>query len=248
VAENCLSLDAFNAIIVGDGAIGSALLDNLLERPGLQRALILGRRAKSAPADDRVVRLRFDATNPESIASAAGMAQQSFTRAHLLINTVGLLHNQTLKPEKRLRDINSENLKDSFMVNATLLPMLAQAFEQMLHHDEPALLASLSARVGSIEDNQMGGWYSYRASKAAHNMLLKTLACEWRVSHSNTVVVALHPGTVRSPLSEPFLTPGYKNRVLTPQECAEKLLGVISTLHVENSGSFFDWQGKSIPW
>lgn len=248
MVDNCLSLDAFNAVIVGDGAIGSALLGALLEKPGLQHLLLLGRSDRPAPDDNRVVRLQFNAGDPGSITDAADTALQAFGRAHLLINTVGLLHNQHLKPEKRLRDIEPQQLKESFVVNATLLPILAQAFEKTLRHDEPAVFASLSARVGSIEDNQMGGWYSYRASKAAHNMLLRTLACEWRITHRNTSVVALHPGTVRSPLSEPFLTPGYKNRVLSPKECAKHLLDVISTLTVEDSGNFYDWQGKSIPW
>ena len=110
------------------------------------------------------------------------------------------------------------------------------------------MLASLSARVGSIEDNQMGGWYSYRASKAAHNMLLKTLAREWRVSHKNVAVVALHPGTVQSRLSEPFVTARYRNRVLAGEESAEALLAVIGGLNAKDTGSFLDWQGKAIPW
>ena len=243
-----LTLDAFNVIIVGDGAIGSALLDNLLTRPGLQRAIVLGRRGDPGTQDKRITRLHFDASDPDSITDAAGAACELLERAHLLINTVGMLHSGSQQPEKRLQNLKPQQLQQSFLINATLLPLLAQAFGKLLRHDEPALLASLSARVGSIEDNQMGGWYSYRASKAAHNMLLKTLALEWKISHRNTTVVALHPGTVSSRLSKPFLTPGYKKRVLTPAECAEALLAVISQLHPESSGKFYDWQGKHIPW
>jgi NAD(P)-dependent dehydrogenase (short-subunit alcohol dehydrogenase family) len=243
-----LTLDAFNVIIVGDGAIGSALLDNLLTRPGLQRAIVLGRRGDPGTQDKRITRLHFDASDPDSITDAASAASELLERAHLLINTVGMLHSGSQQPEKRLQNLKQQQLQQSFLINATLLPLLAQAFSKLLRHDEPALLASLSARVGSIEDNQMGGWYSYRASKAAHNMLLKTLALEWKISHRNTTVVAIHPGTVSSRLSKPFLTPGYKKRVLTPAECAEALLAVISQLHPENSGEFYDWQGKRIPW
>ena len=180
--------------------------------------------------------------------TAAAAASGLIERAHLLINTVGMLHSASQQPEKRLQSLKPQQLQQSFLINATLLPLLAQAFSKLLRHDEPALLASLSARVGSIEDNQTGGWYSYRASKAAHNMLLKTLALEWKVSHRNTTVVALHPGTVSSRLSKPFLTARYKKRVLTPPECAEALLGVISQLHPDNSGKFYDWQGQLIPW
>ena len=248
MTDHFLTLNAFNVIIVGNGAIGSALLNNILTLPGLQRAVVLGRSDSPGPEDERVSRLRFDATDPDSIASAAAATCELFERAHLLINTVGMLHSSDQQPEKRLQSLKPQELQQSFMVNAALLPLLAQAFGKMLRHDEPAMLASLSARVGSIEDNQMGGWYSYRASKAAHNMLLKTLALEWKVSHRNTTVVALHPGTVVSRLSKPFLTPRYKKRVLTPAECAEALLTVIGQLQPENSGNFYDWQGQLIPW
>jgi NAD(P)-dependent dehydrogenase (short-subunit alcohol dehydrogenase family) len=248
LTDHFLTLDAFNVIIVGDGAIGSALLNNLLTLPGLKRAVVLGRSATPGSEDVRISRLRFDATDPDSIACAATATCELLERAHLLINTVGMLHSSSQQPEKRLQSLKPQQLQQSFMVNATLLPLLAQAFGKLLRHDEPAVLASLSARVGSIEDNQMGGWYSYRASKAAHNMLLKTLALEWKISHRNTTVVALHPGTVTSRLSKPFLTPGYKKRVLTPAECAEALLAVISQLQPENSGKFYDWQGQLIPW
>ena len=246
--DNCLALSQFNVVIVGNGAIGSALLENLLQRQSLNRAVVLGRSAHNASDDERVTYVTFDAEDAESVMTAATRVKESLDRVHLLINTVGLLHNQHQGPEKRLKALNPEHLQQSFQVNAILLPLLAQAFSTLLRHDDPAVLVSLSARVGSIEDNQLGGWYSYRASKAAHNMLLKTIASEWRISHRNVAVVALHPGTVYSRLSEPFLSERYKNRVLTPAECASSLLAVIGGLQLEDSGNFYDWQGKSIPW
>jgi NAD(P)-dependent dehydrogenase (short-subunit alcohol dehydrogenase family) len=117
-----------------------------------------------------------------------------------------------------------------------------------MRHPEPAVLASLSARVGSIEDNELGGWYSYRAAKAAQNMLLRTLSREWSLSHRNVSVVALHPGTVESALSAPFISKSYSKRVLTANESAAALITVIDTLRPEQSGEFFDWQGTRIPW
>ena len=246
--DNCLALSQFNVVIVGNGAIGSALLENLLQRQSLHRAVVLGRSTHNASDDKRVTYVTFDAEDAESVLNAATRVKESLDRVHLLINTVGLLHNQHQGPEKRLKTLNPEHLQKAFQVNAMLLPLLAQAFSKLLRHDDPVVLASLSARVGSIEDNQLGGWYSYRASKAAHNMLLKTIANEWRISHRNAIVVALHPGTVYSRLSEPFVSERYKNRVLTPAECASSLLTVIGDLQLEDSGSFYDWQGKSIPW
>ena len=245
---NVLALKSFNAVVVGSGAIGSALVQNLLQREALNRVVVLGRGAHCVPEDDRVTHLTFDAEDAGSVIAAATQVQQTLDSVHLVINTVGLLHNQHQGPEKRLKAVDPDHLQKSFQVNAVLLPLLAQAFSKSLRHNEPATLASLSARVGSIEDNQLGGWYSYRASKAAHNMLLKTIAREWRVSHPNVTVVALHPGTVYSRLSEPFLTERYKNRVLSPPECACSLLEVIGDLQQEDSGSFYDWQGKSISW
>jgi NAD(P)-dependent dehydrogenase (short-subunit alcohol dehydrogenase family) len=248
LTDHFQALEAFNVIIVGDGAIGSALLDNLLRRPALAHAVVLGRIDKAGMQDARVTRLLFDAGEPESITRAASRAGELIGRAHLLINTVGMLHSGSQQPEKQLRSLDPQHLQQSFLVNATLLPLLAQAFGKLLRHDEPSMLVSLSARVGSIEDNRAGGWYSYRASKAAHNMLLKTLALEWKLSHRKTTVVALHPGTVISRLSEPFISPSYAKPLLSPAESAAALLQVMTQLQPEHSGSFYDWQGQRIPW
>lgn len=239
------ALPRFNAMVVGSGAIGSAFASALLARDNLAQLLVLRRSDRGGSDDPRVRYLSFDAACGDALPELAGVGVD---RLHLLVNTVGLLHDDQQQPEKRLRDLDLGNLLRSMTVNAALLPRLAQAYGHLLRHDEPATLASLSARVGSIEDNHLGGWYSYRASKAAHNMLLRTLAREWRVSHRNVAVVALHPGTVASPLSEPFVTDSYSRRVLQPAECADALLGVLAGLNVADTGCFLDWQGKPIPW
>jgi len=248
VDDKLLQQDALNAVIVGDGGIGSALAENLLQRDNLRHLVILQRNSEPGLSDPRVSTLQFDAQRPESLANASASVHDKVDRVHLLFNTVGLLHSDQQQPEKRLRSLDPDNLQRSFAVNATLLPLLAREFGDLLRHDQASVLASLSARVGSIEDNHMGGWYSYRASKAAHNMLLRTIAHEWRISHRNTAVVALHPGTVRSRLSEPFISAGYKNTVHTPAESAANLLAVIDGLSAEASGQFLDWQGEAIPW
>ena len=244
----CLNLPQFNAVIVGNGAIGAALLEALLENPGLHRIAVLGRTQKALVSDSRVTYHYLDAEQPESIKRAATATRQEFERCHLLINTVGMLYTDAHKPEKRLRDVNAEHLQKSFVINAVLVPLLAQAFGSLLRHPEPAVFASLSARVGSIEDNELGGWYSYRAAKAAQNMLLRTMSREWGISHRNVSVVALHPGTVESSLSAPFISKSYSNRVLTANESAAALITVIDKLRPGQSGEFFDWQGTRIPW
>ncbi|PLW67879.1 SDR family NAD(P)-dependent oxidoreductase [Pseudohalioglobus lutimaris] len=244
----CLHLPAFNAVIVGNGAIGGALLECLLANPRLNRVMVLGRRRRPADIDASVDYLRFDALDPNSISSAAAKVHQQLDHVHLLINTVGMLHSTEQQPEKRLRDVSAKSLQQSFMTNAVLLPLLAQSFSPLMRHADPAVLASLSARVGSIADNRLGGWYSYRASKAAHNMLLQTLSREWSLSHRNVSVVALHPGTVESPLSSPFISTTYGKRVLSAKESASALLAVIEGLRPGETGAFYDWQGHSIPW
>lgn len=247
-AANPLDLDAINAVVVGTGAIGSAFVSELLNRLQVHKVFILHRGTAPSFSDPRVHCISFDALNPTTITDAAAAVGQISKRIHLLINTVGMLHSKDQSPEKRLADIDAANLQRSMALNATLLPLLAQAFSGLLRHKEPALLASLSARVGSLEDNKLGGWYSYRASKAAHNMLLLTLAREWRVNHRNVILLALHPGTVKSRLSEPFVTPAYKNRVLSPAESANALLEVMARRTPEESGSFYDWRGDLLPW
>ncbi|TDG15974.1 SDR family NAD(P)-dependent oxidoreductase [Seongchinamella unica] len=243
-----LHLPEFNVVVAGNGAIGSAILAQLLHQPGLGRAFLLARRPETVLEDSRVTPVYVDAREPASITNAAESIGQQVGRIHLLINTIGMLHSEGHSPEKRLRDIDPEQLQRSFAINATFLPLLCQAFGSLMRHQQPAVLASLSARVGSIEDNGLGGWYSYRAAKAAQNMLLRTLSCEWKISHRNVSVVALHPGTVESRLSAPFIGKNYRKRVLTPEQSATALLEVIAQLRPGRTGEFYDWQGKPVPW
>ena len=247
--DNPLQLDALTAVVAGGGAIGCALAQALIDNPRVQQVYLLCRDPARQGLPSGARHLHLDALDPGSASTAAERVGAECQRVHLLINTVGVLHDgDKLQPEKRLAQLSPEKLLHAFQVNTLLLPALASAFSRLLRHDEPAMLASLSARVGSIEDNRSGGWYSYRASKAAHNMLLRTLAREWRISHSRTIVAALHPGTVASPLSAPFVSNRYPHRVLEPAESAAALLRVMASLGPGDSGSFHDWQGEPIPW
>ncbi len=248
MTKHCFDLPQFNVVIAGGGSIGRALLEELQKKAGFNKAIVLERNPDLSTESSTVKRFKVDAEEPESICLAAELACRHVDRVHLLINTVGVLHNKNLRPEKSLKAVKQQNLLSSFAINAAFLPLLAQAFGPMMRHDEPAMLASLSARVGSIEDNHSGGWYSYRAAKAAQNMLLRTLAREWRLSHPRASVLALHPGTVESRLSEPFIPANYSKRVLTPHECAASLVSVMTSLNASDSGSFHDYNGEVIPW
>ena len=245
--QGALGHSSLNVVIAGGGGIAQALAQQLLQDYPVERLFLL-QRGQTAPADQRVQNIPLDATDPASIAAAGSTVAGEVDRVHLLLNTVGVLHDDRVQPEKRLKDVTAESLHHLMQANAFLLPQLAQAFSSLLRHSEASIVGSLSARVGSITDNDLGGWYSYRASKAAHNQLLRTLAREWRISHKHCCVVALHPGTVATKLSEPYTPANYSRRVLSPQECAQALLDVLSNIGAKESGSFLAWDGTPIPW
>ena len=144
---HCLDLPKFNVVIAGGGGISRALLAALEQRPGLNKAIVLERNPGPRSDSDRVLRLTMDAERPDSIVQAAEQAAEHVGRIHLLINTVGVLQDSSLRPEKSLKAVNQQSLLHSFAVNAAFLPLLAQAFSALMRHDEPAMLASLSARV-----------------------------------------------------------------------------------------------------
>lgn len=246
--SNALEQDGLNVVVAGGGGIGQAVAKRLLEHYPVRRLFLLQRTDRFDGDDERLVKLEVDALQPNSISEAAAAIAEYEEPLHLVFNAVGMLHGEGLRPEKRLKDVTPEAMQHLAAVNAWFLPQLAAALAPMLRHTAPSILASVSARVGSITDNEMGGWYSYRASKAAHNMLLKTLAREWRVSHKHCAVVALHPGTVETALSIPYTPSNYKKRVLSPEESAEALLKVLGSVDSARSGSFYAWDGAEIPW
>ncbi len=167
----------------------------------------------------------------------------------LLINTAGILHSDDgLRPERRLTDVNADHLRRAFDVNALGALRLAKSVEPLLRRSAAPVFASLSARVGSIEDNRLGGWYAYRASKAALNMLLKTLSVEWSRLRPPIVCAALHPGTVATRLSAPFTQRRDDLRVFSPAEAAANLLAITLGLTPAQTGRFLAWDGSEIPW
>lgn len=172
----------------------------------------------------------------------------SFTR---VVITLGVLHQQSdpsVYPEKRLEDINTEQWQHSFFVN-TLLPSLWVAkLLPLVKAAVPCVIAVLSARVGSIADNRLGGWYSYRSSKAALNMALKTAAIEYQRRAPNVKLVAFHPGTTDTPLSEPFQANVAAQKLFTPAFVAQQLFGIIETLQPDGELSYLDWQGDVVAW
>lgn len=225
--------------MVGPGGIGQALLAALPERAPHLRLWSAGR----SQGD-----LRVDLEDPDQLEAFGQRVARDLAPLRLVICAAGVLHGAGLQPEKRLAQVNAEGLRRSFAVNAWGPLLLAQAVEAALPREEPAHLASLSARVGSIGDNRLGGWYAYRAAKAAQNQLLRTLALEWRRRLPLACVTLLHPGTTATALSEPFRGSVAPSQLFTPERAAGHLLDVLETQTPATSGSFLAWDGQPIPW
>jgi NAD(P)-dependent dehydrogenase (short-subunit alcohol dehydrogenase family) len=226
--------DQFHALVIGaSGSIGAAFVDVLNASP--RCALVHGLHRHSTPP--------LDFANENSIADAA-QSLASGPRYHLIINATGMLHTEAFMPEKRLADLNTMQMQATFQAN-TFGPALVMRHFVPLLASERAIMVLLSAKVGSIGDNRLGGWYSYRASKAALNMLVKTAAIEVARSQKNSVLVALHPGTVNSRLSKPFRGETIGR---PPHDAATDMLNVIDTLTPSDSGSFRSYNGAELPW
>ncbi|MES2758487.1 MAG: SDR family NAD(P)-dependent oxidoreductase [Pseudomonadota bacterium] len=226
--------DQFHALVIGaSGTIGAAFVDLLRESP--RCASVHGLHRQSSP--------RLDFADENSVAKAARRLAGG-PRYHLIINAAGLLHTEAFMPEKRLADINAQQMLATFQANTIGPALLLRHFVPLLD-GERAIMAMLSAKVGSIGDNRLGGWYSYRASKAALNMLVKTAAIEVARSQKNSVLVALHPGTVNSPLSRPFRGESIGRPA---HDAATDMLNVLDALTPADSGSFRSYNGAELPW
>lgn len=160
----------------------------------------------------------------------------------------GILHNQSIQPEKRIEELTVESF-NQVMASNTLTPMLwIQQLMPTLTGNSPCKIVVFSARVGSISDNRLGGWYSYRASKAALNMMLKTAAIEIARRNKNIKIIAFHPGTTDTPLSKPFQKNVPTNKLFTCDFVARQLLTIVENSSYDQTASYLDWQGKSINW
>ena len=232
-------------IVVGSsGGIGGALVEQLVNSPQVTHVHSLSRTGQSHPST-KVANLSFDFTDEDSLIAAAQTLQEVGPFDLILIAT-GLLQGEGISPEKNLRALSHDSLAKSYEVNVIGPAMSAKYLAPLLRRDKKAVFAALSARVGSISDNRLGGWYAYRASKAALNMILKTLALETQRRFKNQLIIGLHPGTVDTALSKPFQGNVPEGKLFTPAFSAEQLLGVIDKLSEKDSGFLFDWAGEKI--
>ena len=238
---------AINAAIIGaSGGIGGAFAALLEPCPAVSQVVRLSR---SGAGSGRGASYPLDLESEASIAQAAAAIAESVGRLHLVIVATGILHDgDRLQPEKSWRSLSAAAMETAFRLNATGPALVAKHFLPLLARDRKTAFAALSARVGSIEDNRLGGWYAYRASKAALNMTLKTLSIELARRHPLALCVGLHPGTVDTALSKPFQGAVPHDRLFSPRQSAHHLLTVLDRLTPEDSGTLFAWDGRRIPF
>ncbi|MED5493930.1 MAG: SDR family NAD(P)-dependent oxidoreductase [Pseudomonadota bacterium] len=223
----------YRALVVGSsGALGQAFCQLLREDPGCAGVTELSRDTRPG----------FDLLEPASIAAAVqSLAAQA--PYHLVLIATGVLHDAEIQPEKSLAAIDAQAMQKVFQINSIGPALLLQQLLPLL--ERKGALALLSARVGSIADNRLGGWYAYRASKAALNMLLKTAAIEHARRYPDARLLSLHPGTVVSPLSQPFRGSAAARPAL---QAAAELLAVVDNSKASDSGGFFAYDGAAVPW
>ena len=235
-----------SVVIGASGGIGAALVERLAARPDGGPILALSRRRPEA-LPPGVTWRSIDLTDEPSIAAAAGSLDPDLPLDRVLVAT-GRLQALGRPPEKSWRQLEAETLMAAFADNAVGPALAAKHFLPCLPRDRPCVFAALSARVGSIGDNRLGGWYGYRAAKAALNQTIRSLSIELARQRPQAICVALHPGTVDTGLSAPFQSGVSAEKLFTPDFAAERLLAVLADLTPADSGGFFAWDGRPIPW
>ena len=259
--QNPLTPANVNIVIGASGGIANALLQRLLSDTNDEQLIAISRKPcpKALVKHSQLKWIVID-YNEENIKEIVDSLRDESKKAALVFKRVfichGILHGspesdfygQPFGPEKRLEEINSDTLHEVFHAN-TVVPMLwIKALRPLLAGKQPCHISVLSARVGSIGDNNLGGWYAYRASKSALNMLLKTAAIEYARRAANVKLIAFHPGTTDTALSKPFQKNVPENKLFTPDFVAERLIAIMNSTAVDGELAYLDWDNKTIQW
>ena len=224
-------------VIGGTGSIGGAISEQIRSL-GFKEIIKIGRMTNPS----------IDFNDEQTIKNAAEFIKNKKKAISILFDATGILHDEenNQMPEKTLKNISLKFAKKNFLINTIGPSLLIKHFAPLLDSEQKSVFATLSAKVGSISDNGFGGWYSYRASKAALNQLIKTASIEMKIKNKNSIFIALHPGTVKSKLSKPFQKSNLK--IQTPEESAAHLITIIKELKTSETGKFFNWDGTELPW
>lgn len=231
-------------IIGGSGGIGTALIDLFIT--SYPEAFIYATYQTTPPSikNPQVSWFKIDISSEQEIISLAN----HISNLDILINAAGALHQPNHKPEKSVNAFSPDFFQHNLNTNVFPTIYLAKHFSKHLKSKNNAYFISISARIGSIEDNRIGGWISYRCSKAALNMAIKTVSIEWKYKLPNCCVFAFHPGTTDTNLSKPFQKSIPPQKIFTPHYVASCLLEILNSTTSEDSGKFFSYDGTEIPW
>lgn len=247
---------SYGLVIGATQGIGLGFVKRMLQESAITQIFATYRTAAAADEllalaaenPERLICLALDVTQDAQIVALISAIQSRTAQLHWVINCVGVLHDDHTQPEKSLQQLHSDQLLHYFQVNSISAALLAKHLLPLLKHHERSIFASISAKVGSIGDNQLGGWYGYRASKAALNMLIKTAAIEYSRKSPNTILALLHPGTTDTRLSAPFQRNVPPEKLFSVERTVEQLWAVLLQLKPQDSGQFFSWDGTSLPW
>lgn len=231
-------------IVGGNGGIGSALVRHSLEAYPQAMCLATYHRQRPDLTHPRLDWVRLDVQQEADIQALS----QRLQRIHLLINAVGFLHQDDQLPEKSIQALDTDFFRHNLALNTLPSLLLAKHCQAALRQAGAAHFVALSARIGSIADNRLGGWISYRAAKAALNMTLKTLSIEWQRTTPACCVLAFHPGTTDTPLSRPFQRQVPALQLQTPAATARHLLALVQRTDAQHTGRFYAFDGSELPW
>jgi len=245
-------LDSFgnelNIVVFGShGGIGEAMVHQLKENRKVNKIYSYSRRETRFDSN-LIIENKVDITNEDSVIEAASRIAAE-DKIDIIIIATGLLHDENgMSPEKSLRDVNASNFMNSYLVNAVGPALIAKHFSLKMNRNSKSVFSAISARVSSISDNHLGGWYAYRASKAALNQIIKTTSIEVGRRFKQAVVIGLHPGTVDTDLSEPFKSNVAEGKLFTTKYASECLLKIINDIEPKDSGKLIAWDGEEITY
>jgi len=239
-----------NALVLGaSGGLAQALIAGFLADQNIETVIAVS--SKPAPdsvqAESGLLWIQTEYAEPAMAEVVEQLKDYSGSISRVCI-CHGLLHTDSLWPEKRLEDIKPEALHEIFQANAVVPALWLKLLHRVLKAKQPTIVAALSARVGSISDNRLGGWYAYRSSKSALNMLLKNIAIEYARRVKNVKLISFHPGTTDTDLSKPFQAAVPEGKLFTPEFVAERLIGIMDNAVVDGQLSYLDWDNKTIPY
>ena len=241
------------ALVLGaSGGLGSAMVSEFLNDPEIDKVFAVSSKKNPVGSNEgqnqsKLVWLQAEYSETQMADTVSQLMPHAGTFSRVCV-CHGLLHSDKLWPEKRLEDITSEALQEIFHSNTVVPALWLKLLFKILKGQTPCIVATMSARVGSLSDNHLGGWYAYRASKAALNMVLKTASIEYARRAKNVKLIAFHPGTTDTALSKPFQSTVPTGKLFTTEFVAEQLAMIMDSAQLDGELSYLDWDGRTIAW